>query len=104
MRIIPGSAAFRSPYFKFAPTIFLASSFLIAYFVDFFKGSLKKFIFVLLIIVGLLYHFPFFTGDFFSWRKDFSTRLDVPSYVFDLGSGLMRKSKMMGGFYCCHPT
>ena len=88
MRIIPGSAAFRSPYFKFAPTIFLASSFLIAYFVDFFKCSLKKFIFVLLIIVGLLYHFPFFTGDFFSWRKDFSTRLDVPSYVFDFGKWL----------------
>lgn len=82
---VPGSIAFRSPYFKFAPAIFLASSFLIAFFVDYFSGKTKKIVFFLLILIVLIYHFPYFTGDFFTWRKGFSTRNEVPNYVFEFG-------------------
>lgn len=85
MRIIPGSAAFRSPYFKFAPVVFLASSFLIAYFIDYFRISIKRILFILIMLITLIYHFPYFTVDFFSWREGFSTRLNVPSYVFEFG-------------------
>lgn len=88
MKYIPGSAAFRSPYFKFAPAIFFASSFLIAFFVDSFKGNIKKTVFIAVISITFLYHFPYFTGNFFSWKPGFSTRLDVPSYVFDFGKWL----------------
>ncbi len=85
MKTIPGFIIFRSPYFKFAPAIFLAASILIAFFVDHFEGKTKKIIFSFLIFTVFAYHFPYFTGDFFSWRKGFSTRNSIPSYIFDFG-------------------
>ena len=85
---VPGAIAFRSPYYKFAPSIFLASSFLIAYLIDHFRGKVKILCFFLLLVTVLLYHFPFFTGDFFSWKKGFSTRLNIPEYVFAFGQWL----------------
>lgn len=85
MKTIPGFVIFRSPYFKFAPSIFLANAFLIAFFVDYFKGWYKKIFFVLIISFVLGYYFPYFIGDFFSWRAGFSTRNTVPDYVFSFG-------------------
>ncbi|MBI2028474.1 MAG: hypothetical protein HYT07_02580 [Candidatus Levybacteria bacterium] len=85
---IPGFAAFRSPYFKFAPSVFLAASFLIAFVIDSLSSRFKKVFFICFIILIFVYHFPYFTGEFFSWKKGFSTRLEIPNYVFQFGDWL----------------
>lgn len=96
IKFVPGAIAFRSPYFKFAPAIFLASSFLIAYSLDYLRNRVKQVAFILFICIVLLYHFPFFTGDFFSWKEGFSTRLLVPGYVFQFGQWLNNEKKDNG--------
>ena len=83
MKFIPGFAIFRSPYYKFAPALFLANAILIAFFIDYFKGFFKKFLFISFLLIWLGYHFPYFRGNFFEWQKDLSTRLKIPNYVFD---------------------
>lgn len=92
LEYIPGFIAFRSPYFKFAPAIFFASSFLIGYFLDYFQGRLRKAIFVFLIVLLLLYHFPYFTGNFFNWRTGFTTRNNIPEYVLEFTNWLEKNS------------
>ena len=93
MKYIPGFAAFRSPYFKFASAIFFAASFLIAFYIDSFGGKKKYVFFALALAFVFLYHFPYFTGDIFSWRKGFSTRLAIPSYVIEFGKWLEEEKK-----------
>lgn len=85
---IPGFVIFRTPYYKFAPAVFLSTSFLIAYLVDRFSGRSKPIIFSIVIAIVFFYHFPFFSGNFFAWRSTFSTRLNVPSYVYEFGDWL----------------
>ena len=92
LEYIPGFIVFRSPYFKFAPAIFLASSFLIGYFLDYFQGRLRKVVFISLVILLLFYHFPYFTGIFFNWREGFSTRNKVPEYVLEFTDWLEKNS------------
>lgn len=82
---VPGFFIFRSPYFKFAPAIFLPASILIAFTIDSVRGKLKPIIFICFAVLILTYHFPYFTGNFFNWTKGFSTRNEVPSYVYDFG-------------------
>lgn len=91
MKVMPGFAIFRTPFFKFAPAMFFATSFLIAFFIDHFKGNLKKIIFLLLLFFVLIYHFPYFTGDFFTWREGFSTRNIPPGYLFEFGRWIENK-------------
>lgn len=91
MTHIPGFAVFRTPYYKFAPAIFLASSFLIAYSIGFLQGKKKIVAFFVLLFFILFYHFPYFTGEIFSWKKGFSTRLTMPEYVFNFGEWLNRE-------------
>lgn len=96
VKIVPGFAIFRSPYFKFAPALFLANSFLIAFFIDHFRGFFKKFLFILILLLWLGYHFPYFTGDFFQWQKELSTRVKIPSYVFDFAKFINSEKKDEG--------
>lgn len=93
MNYIPGFAAFRSPYFKFASAIFFAASFLIAFYIDSFQGKKKSVFFALAILFVLIYHFPFFTGNIFSWKEGFSTRLSVPAYLVEFGDWLEKEKK-----------
>lgn len=93
VKTVPGFGIFRTPYFKFAPAIFLATSVLIAMFIDRFHGKTKKLFFTGMILLVLVYHFPYFTGNFFAWRKGFSTRLHVPSYIFGFGEWLNKEKK-----------
>lgn len=93
LEYIPGFIAFRSPYFKFAPSIFFACSFLAAYFISSFKGRSKNVLFFGFIFVLFLYHFPYFTGDFFSWKKGFSTRLEIPAHVASFSEWIRNEKK-----------
>lgn len=88
---VPGFIIFRSPYYKFAPALFLASSFLIAYSIDFLRGKTKQVVFVLFMLFVLVYHFPFFTVNIFSFRPGFSTRNEIPSYIFEFGKWLNKE-------------
>ncbi len=88
IKMVPGFVIFRSPYYKFAPAVFLATAFLIAYFVNSFSNRTRILLFVLLSIIVLGYHYPYFTGNFFAWRDQFSTRLTIPSYIYEFGNWL----------------
>jgi len=106
MEFIPGFAIFRTPFYKFAPALFLSSIFLCAFTLDFLKEKLmglvqKKprlrflstaFCFFWLVLIPT-YHFPFFTGGFFNWRDNFSTRLKLPQYLFEFSNWAEREKK-----------
>lgn len=94
LTFIPGFAIFRTPFYKFAPALWFAYSFLFsfsAYFLikgltkpKFLANAYIKNISFILIIVGILfYNFPFFTGSFFEWQKPLSTMTKLPSYILD---------------------
>lgn len=97
MKYIPGFIIFRSPIFKFGYAYWLAASFLIGLFlslvVEYVVQKIKnvgisKFagflIPAFIIIVILVYHFPYFTGDIFrSAPKQVSSRVEVPDYVYE---------------------
>ena len=93
VKTIPGFGIFRTPYFKFAPAIYLAASLLCALGIHRLPVQIKRWASALLIVFVLAFHFPFFTGEFFSWRKGFSTRLTVPSHVFAFGNWLNQEKK-----------
>lgn len=88
---VPGFLIFRTPYYKFAPAIFLATSFLIAFLIDHARGRVKNWFFICTLFLVFIYHFPYFTGDFFAWRSDFTTRLRIPEYVFEFGRWLNKE-------------
>lgn len=93
VKTIPGFGIFRTPYFKFAPAIYLAVSFLATSAVERLPTKVRRLGFVFVSLFVLVYHFPYFSGNFFEWRKGFSTRLTVPSYVFDFGKWLNYEKK-----------
>lgn len=87
MRYIPGfAAAFRSPFYKFAPAIFISASILIAFFADSFHGRKRKFVAIGFVVLILAYHFPYFSGNIFDFSKDYSTRIKIPDYVFNFAN------------------
>ena len=93
---IPGFVIFRTPYYKFAPAIFLATAFLTAYLVDSFSKRTRTLVFIGLAAIVFAYHYPYFTGNFFAWRDIFSTRLTVPSYVYEFGQWLNNEKSRDG--------
>lgn len=83
---IPGFAIFRSPFFKFAPAIFLPLSLLIAFTLNSLTKNMRRVFFVCFIVAVLLYHYPYFLGNFFSWKEGYSTRNKIPNYIFNFGT------------------
>lgn len=92
-KFVPGFIAFRTPFYKFAPALWFAYSVLIGFTVSFFiqkLNSKKKLLSVatyIVICAGIiLYSYPFLTGSFFDyWVGERSTRVEVPSYVYEFG-------------------
>ncbi len=84
---IPGFAIFRSSLYKFGPALWFSLAFLSAYFLNFLlerfvrKRVLSMVLRIVAIVLLLVYHFPFFSNNFFSWNKPFSTLVTVPPYV-----------------------
>lgn len=84
LSFIPGFAIFRTPFYKFAPALWLAYAYLFAFSFYYLTEKLKKIKIVLRLIILpliLIYSFPFFTGSFFNWNKPFSTMVNLPFYV-----------------------
>lgn len=89
IKFVPGFIAFRTPFYKFAPGLYVAFAPLFAYVmsrainskhVSFLSRNSKK---LLIIILLLLYNLPFFTVDFFQYTHKLSTKVRIPEYVFD---------------------
>ncbi len=89
---IPGFAIFRSPFYKFGPLVWFSLIFLFAYYAHLllYKFVKRKIIYNVLglsfIIFILLYHFPFFTINFFNWNEPFTTKVKIPTYVEDMSN------------------
>lgn len=89
---LPGFAIFRSAFYKFGELLWFSYVFLVAFYLNFFllKHINKKRLYFLLgflsIVFVLVYHFPFFKGDFFLWNKPFSTKVKLPIYVNEMSS------------------
>lgn len=92
---IPGFVAFRSPQFKFMPAIFLPFSVLAAYSVSVALSSLKRLWAIAawgaLSGAFFLYHFAFFTPDFFDWNVPLTFRVEIPSYIKTIAPVLDRE-------------
>lgn len=87
---IPGFIAFRTPFYKFAPGLWLSYAILIGYTVDFMISRYEKYhrygstIGVIAMIAGvILYSYPILGTKFFTYFSDRSTRVKVPEYVLD---------------------
>ncbi len=93
VKFIPGFIAFRTPYYKFASSLWLAYAVLIGLTVNVILEYLKKknhiFFFItslFLIISFLAYNYPFLNGVFFDYIQGQRTnRVSVPTYVYEFG-------------------
>lgn len=102
VNFVPGFAAFRTPFYKFASAIWFSYSILIAFTISYFLQRIeiknKKVSNVLLLIFCvsiILYSFPFLNGSFFDYMKGKrSMRVDVPQYVFDFGKWSQSKERI----------
>ncbi len=91
IKIIPGFLAFRTPFYKFSPALWISYSILIGLSISYFTVFLKKrsvnvsYLFYFLFAVCVIfYSYPFLTGSFFDYMKNVRTmRTNLPHYVLD---------------------
>jgi hypothetical protein len=92
LKYFPGFAIFRSAFYKFGPMylfglILLSAIFFYHIITHYSKNYfIKNVLFFVILLYIPLYHFPFFSGSVFDWNLPFSTRLQIPSYVTDMGT------------------
>jgi len=91
LRHIPFFVMFRSPYYKFGMVLWFGFSILIAAGLwkiwNYLGRRFVRYLFLFFVFVGLIvYNYPFFNGIFFDWSRRYSTRVNVPDYVFDYKS------------------
>jgi len=95
---IPGFFMFRSAFFKFGTIFWFSSVFLTCYYMNllilkFVKNKLwVNIIGVIVIMFILLYHYPYFSGSFFDWKKPLTTRVYVPEYIEEAASYLNKST------------
>lgn len=111
IKVVPGFIAFRTPFYKFAPALWLSYSVLLGFFVSYlFTRFEKKRIVTAAIgfsLIGLfvLYNYPFFTGSFFNYmvgRR--TTRVTVPQYIYDYASWSEKPENKIGKTLVFPPT
>lgn len=96
MKYVPGFAIFRSSFYKFAPLVWFSIIFLSGYYASRFlyqlkSSKLRHLIGIVIIFCLLLYHHPFFTSDFFKFDSNFSTKLKIPDYVYQISKYINNK-------------
>lgn len=101
-KYVPGFIAFRTPFYKFSPALWLSYSILISFTVNFIVCkyikskrivSLGFYIFILAGIV--LYSYPFLNGSFFDYIVGSRTnRVTVPQYIYDFGKWSQTKDRI----------
>ena len=87
---VPGFIAFRTPFYKFGSGLWFSYAVLIGITFGLFYKLLKKkkrlsvFYKIVIILLIVLYSFPFLNGSFFDYIKGVrSNRVTVPSYVYN---------------------
>lgn len=88
MEKVPGFVAFRSPYYKFVPALYLSfailSSISLYYILDRIKLiKLRHFISTMCIFLLIGYSYPFFQKENLAFEKPFSSMVKVPEYVLN---------------------
>lgn len=96
LKYVPGFAIFRTPFYKFGMALWFAYAYLVAvglkqladlvkryYLPKFPLRTVSFFILGLFIVLLSVYNFPAFTGSFFNWSNNYSTRVKVPDYIFE---------------------
>lgn len=85
LRFVPGFALFRSAYYKFAPATLFALVTLVGisfhYFISKRNQKVQTLTTVVCLALVFLYHFPFFTSNFFVFDPPFTTKVELPSYT-----------------------
>lgn len=92
IKYVPGFVAFRTPFYKFSPGLYIAIAPLFAYLVG--KGiaqnrffSQRKLLSTLACVgLVLVYNFPFFTHDFFQYTEKLTNKVSVPEHVYEYGA------------------
>lgn len=92
---LPGFVIFRTPFYKFGMIIWFGFAILVAVglknIIDWLNKAsfnLPKVLIApsitgLFIILLFVYNYPFFTGSFFNWSKNYSTMVKIPDYIFE---------------------
>ncbi len=89
-KYVPGFIAFRTPFYKFAPALWISYAILMGYTIQWLyhwlrnRQYLAANVFYAAVIAGvLLYSYPFLTGSFFDYIKgERSMRVTVPEYIY----------------------
>lgn len=87
---LPGFAVFRSAFYKFGEVLWFSYIVLLGFYLNLlllkFVKSKRLYIFlgIFSIFFLLIYHFPFFSGNFFVWNAPFTTKITVPNYVNEM--------------------
>lgn len=98
IKYIPGFTIFRSSFYKFGAILWFPMIFLFAYslnmlLIRYIKNKIYyRMIGVLTIFFILLYHYPFFSVNFFLWNKPFTTKVQLPAYVTEMSSYINSKT------------
>lgn len=111
IKFVPGFVAFRTPFYKFAPALWLSYSMLLAFFVSFllsrFERKKLRIMGVGIVFLGiyLLYNYPFFTGSFFNYMVGKrTTRVTVPNYISDYAEWSGKPENQVGKTLVIPPT
>lgn len=85
---LPGFIAFRTPYYKFAPGLWMSYAILIGYTIDRVVGA--KFarvpayiVCVVITLIIVIYSYPIVSTSFFTYGEKLSNRIKIPQYVYD---------------------
>lgn len=84
LKYVPGFVAFRTPYYKFAPAFFFAFALLASYLTNEVLNTHKRRTLAIggIIVLYLIYNFPFFTVNFFQYTHERTTKIMVPEYAY----------------------
>jgi hypothetical protein len=102
-RYVPGFAIFRSAYYKFDYTFYLAYGILIGFTLNWVLTRLEQklkslrlstfpvaALLIILVLGYIVYHSPYLDGSFLDYSKEpgreLSNRITVPKYVFEFGN------------------
>lgn len=91
---LPGFAIFRSAIYKFGPAFWMSVIFLFAIYLNLIVNKyIKNKKLYNLAIIGstvfvLLFHFPYFTSNFFNFNNPFTTKVKIPEYIHETNSYL----------------
>jgi len=86
IKYIPGFAIFRNAFYKFASGLWFSEIILFSYFANYFISNVryKKYLASALVAAILVFHYPYFSSNIFSLDSYFSTKLNVPNYVYKM--------------------